>query len=305
MSPLSSRSRSALLALAAVAVLGVASSADAQACCAGAGVFAPARLKLKEDALVGMQLTGRDVIGSFSPQGIYVPAPGGTNEMDLEQDLLATVRPFGNLQVGLLVPLVETRRAVPQLAETGWGIGDIALDGRYELVPPNTSNLPGLAIIGGVSLPTGRAPEDARSPLGTDATGLGSAQISLGLDVERAIGNLLLDASGNMTWRTARTVGEIHEQLGLAGAVFAAAGWAFKHERALALTAAFTAERAATINGDAVPSSGRLLTTIGLSAGTPLFESWRLQGRVYEDLPVLGKNQTAGPGIAAVVLRAW
>ncbi|MBS2032749.1 MAG: transporter [Deltaproteobacteria bacterium] len=305
MSPLSSRSRSALAALLGLALLGLAARADAQACCAGAGVFAPARLKLNEDALVGMQVTGRDIIGSFGPSGAFLASPGGTTEMDLEQDLLATVRPFGNLQLGLLVPLVETRRSVPTLAETGWGIGDVALDGRYEIVPPNTSNLPGLAVIGGVSLPTGRAPEDAHSPLGTDATGLGSAQLSLGLDVERAVGRVLFDASGDLTWRFARTVGNVHEQLGLAGAFFAAAGWAFHHERALAVTASLQAERAATINGQQVPDSGRLLTTVGLSAGTPLFDNWRLQGRVYEDLPVLGKNQIAGPGIAAVVLRAW
>jgi hypothetical protein len=291
--------------LALGAVLAMAGRAHAQACCAGAGVFAPARLKLGEDALLGMQVRARSVLGSFDRQGRYVSAPPDASELDFEQDLLGTWRPWGDLQLGVMVPLVETRRAVPSLAETGWGLGDVALTGRYELVPPNTNNLPGLALQVGASLPTGRAPEDADQPLGTDATGLGSTQLSAGLDVERALGNLLLDGSGLLTWRLARTVGGVREQLGLAGSLFGAVGWAFRHERALALTAAVALEGPARINGEAVPDSGRILTTLGLSAGTPLPAGWRLQGRLYADLPVLGKNQTAGPGVSAVVLRTW
>ena len=294
-----------LAALCALAVTLVSARAHAQACCAGAGVFAPARLKLGEDWLVGMQLRARDVIASFDAQGNWIASPDQTGEQDFEQDLLATVRPFGNLQLGVMVPLVETHRAVPGLGETGLGLGDVALNARYEIIPPNTSNLPGVAVLAGVSLPTGRAPEDATSPLATDATGLGAAQLSLGLDFERAFGHWLADVSGLVTQRLSRTVGGVSERLGLAGSVFAAAGYAVHHERAIALTYAMTFEGAAEINGATVPDSGRLLTTIGISAGMPFGEGWRLQGRVYEDIPALGKNQTAGPGISIVGLRAW
>lgn len=298
------RSRELALA-AALLVSGVAGVAHAQACCAGAGVFAPARLKLGEDALAGVQLKARSVSGSFAPDGSYLAAPSGTTELDFEQDLLGTVRPFGNLQLGISVPLIETRRTAPGLGETGWGLGDLALNARYELIPPNTSNLPGFAILAGASLPTGRAPEDATSPLATDATGLGSAQLSLGLDVERALGRILVDGSAQVTQRLPRTVGGVHEQLGLAGSAYAAGGYAFRHERALALFVSAALEGRATINGQTVPDSSKLLTTVGLSAGTPLPEELRLQGRLFVDLPVLGRNQTAGPGLAIVALRAW
>jgi len=299
------RSRELGVAVALAVTLGAA-RAQAQACCAGAGVFAPARLELGQDFLVGVQLRARDAIASFDSQGSWVAAPSETSEQEFEQDLLATVRPFGDLQLGLVLPLVETHRAVPGLGETGFGLGDVALNARYEIVPPNTSAyLPGIAVLAGASLPTGRAPDDASSPLSTDATGLGAAQLSLGLDVERAFGSFIADASGLISQRLGRTVGGVSERLGLAGSVFAAAGYAFRHKRALALTFAMTLEGEAQLNGQSVPDSGRQLTTLGISGGTPLGETWRLQGRIYEDLPVLGKNQTAGPGISVVVLRAW
>lgn len=290
---------------AALVCSAAAVDARAQACCAGAGVFAPARLKLGEDALAGVQLKARDALGSLDPHGTWVANPSGTSELDFEQDLLGTFRPFGDLQLGFSVPLVETHRAVPSTSETGWGLGDVALNARYELIPPNSNNLPGFAILAGASLPTGRAIEDAKNPLATDATGLGSAQLSLGLDVERALGRWLVDGSALITQRLARTVGEVHERLGLAGSAFAAGGYAFRHERALALFASATFEGRATINGQTVPDSSRLLTTVGLSGGTPLPEGFRLQARLYADLPALGRNQTAGPGAALVASRAW
>src|SRR5207248_1900043 len=154
-------------------------------CCAGAGVFAPARLKLDEDALVGLQLKARDVVGSLDANGHYLGAPSDTHEADFEQDLIGLVRVAGDLHAGIVLPLVETERTVPTLSETGWGLGDLALTARYEVVPVNTSpTLPGIAIVAGAQLPTGTPPEKASTPLATSATGIGTTQLSAGMELE-------------------------------------------------------------------------------------------------------------------------
>src|SRR2546423_369592 len=58
----------------AVALL-AAAPAFAQVCCAGGGAFAPARLMVHEDALVGLQLRALDGLGSLEPNGAWVGAP--------------------------------------------------------------------------------------------------------------------------------------------------------------------------------------------------------------------------------------
>jgi len=124
------------LAAAFVALGGALSSNDAaaQACCAGAGAYAPVRLKLWENAIVGIQVKGVDELGSFDTNWNYIHPPAGVSEQDLEQDVVAVVRFSERGQVGLQIPVVETRRADPGIAEFGGGIGDVSVSARYDFI---------------------------------------------------------------------------------------------------------------------------------------------------------------------------
>jgi hypothetical protein len=294
------------VALVLAAGLGWAQSARAQACCAGAGVLSPTRLKFGEDAMLATQSHALMATGSLDATGAYLPNPTSTSEVDLEQDLILTLRVVPDGQLTVVAPLQLTRRVVPGLAEAGGGLGDLAVSFRYEFVPPNTSEtLPGIALLAGASLPTGLAPEEAHSPLATDATGLGSAQLSVGVDVEREIRRIILDGTLLATQRLPRTVGGVHEQLGPQGTLSLAVGYAIYRQMAVAVSGVSSYEGQATINGQAVPQSQRWLTSLGLSFGLPLSEAWRVQGRLFENLPTLGANQTAGPGITATLMRTF
>lgn len=306
MRPSSCRLPRALGALLALAMTALASSAQAQACCAGAGVFAPARLKLGEDALVSLGARGHAVLGSLDAHGHALSAPPGTRELDLQQDLVGVVRVLGSLQLGLDLPLVQTHRAVPGVGEWGGGVGDVGFTARLELVAPNThAVLPGIALLGGATLPTGTAPDAAHHPLATDATGLGAAQATAGVDLERAFGRLIVDGSFGLTQRFERQVGLVRERLGLQETGFLGVGVVPRGELAFVLFGSVAHEEDAAFDGARLPDSGRLLSTVGLSAGIPFHAGWRLQARAYEDLPLLGQNQLSGPGLSAAVIHAW
>src|SRR5690349_3370040 len=149
-------------------------AANAQPCCAGASVLTPARITPLEEALVGLQTRAARVTGSFDASASYLGVPAGTNEMDFEQDLVGTVRIFGRGQLTLSIPFVETTRSASGISEVGGGLGDIALSGRYDpILAGDSPVIPGIAIVGGIVFPTGRAPESASMRLGSDSTGAG------------------------------------------------------------------------------------------------------------------------------------
>lgn len=258
--------------------------------------------------MVGLQLKATDIVGSFDPARHFRAAPAGTNEVDLEQDLVGTVRVLSRGQLSAMLPMVETVRRVPGLTEGGGDLGDVVLGGRVDFTLPGASVvIPGIALSLGLTLPTGRAPEAARYPLATDATGTGAVQGSISLALEQTYGPYLINMAGTVALRGARTVGDVHERQGAQLIGFIAGGYSFKNDAVLALTASYIAELDATINGARTPKSGRAATRLGVAGGYPISNTWRLQGSVFSDLPIrfLGYNQPAGVGLTFMIVRAW
>lgn len=301
-----SRSRSAALLVAAAALLAPARAA-AQACCTGGASLAPARLAEHENALVGLQLRGAYLHGSFDGARRFLTAPSGSVELDLEQDFLAAVRVLDRGQLSLLLPMVETYRKVPGASEAGGDLGDLQLGARWDFTFAGRSRVPGIALSAGLVAPTGRAPEAARKPLATDATGTGAAQLSTALALEQSFGSILVNVTGSMTWRSARTVGALREQQGMQLVASTAAAYLLPRGALVALTAAYSAELAPRLDGKPLPSGGRAATRLGLAGGYPFAEAWRMQATFYVDLPVrfLGWNQPAFTGISFAVLRSF
>src|SRR5580658_11371561 len=219
--------------------------AHGQACCAGTGAVTPGRLALHEVALVGTQWKAGDVLGSFDAGSHYTPSPSGASELDLEQDIFGAMRVLGRGQMALLVPFVETRRTSQGLAEFGGNIGDVNASVRYDFTLAGASTvLPGIAALAGLTLPTGTPPDSPRlEPLATGATGIGAYQINAGAAFEQAFGPWLLNATGIVAQRTARTVGstpnQVHERLGSQWTLLVAVAYTFPSEVAIAASASY------------------------------------------------------------------
>jgi hypothetical protein len=306
--------RSAACAIALASVCGAPKVARAQACCAGGSVVTPARLEPHEKALVGAQLRTAGVIGSYTPEGTYLPSGAGTTELDLEQDVFGAVRFLRRAQAWLLLPFVETYRRQSGTSGLGGGIGDVNAGLRYDfLAAGEVHYVPGVALLAGVTAPTGRPPESATPPLNVDATGIGAWQFNGALAIEHIAGPWLLNATGIVAKRTPR----FGETLGTQGTLLFAVAYVFHNEDAIALAVSYAFEGAATQNVSVpgssrtvtvdVPGSSKRLTMVTLSGLLPLNDAWRLLGSVFVDPPlsVIASNQPATVGVAFTVVRSW
>lgn len=289
-------------------VLLLSRDVHAQACCAGSSALTPARLGIHDDGAVGLIVRGTGILGSYDAKGTYHPNPAGTGEFDGELDLVGTIRLLSQGQLTVLVPFVATWRNVPGRSEFGAGIGDVNLSARYDFTHAGQSSvMPGIAVLVGVTFPTGRAPDSASNLLATDATGIGAYQLTGGLALEQSFGHVLVNLTGLVGWRTPRLVNGVDETLGVQFQALLGVGYVFDSEANVALSFGYVDELDAVVNGQTVPDSGRALPTLGLSAALPLGEAWRLQGGINYNPPIsgLGRNQTAGIGFILSLLRIW
>ena len=303
------------VAIAVAIATAISAEARAQSCCAGAGALTPGRLAPHEDALVGLSSRVSTVFGQFKDDGSYASSPSGTSEIDLEQDVFASLRVLRRGQVSLLVPFVETRRRFPSTgAELGGGLGDVNASARYDFVVAGSDRyLPGIAALAGVTFPTGTPPDSARKPLATDATGVGAFQGNLGIAIEQTFGPWLVNATGLVAQRLARTVRPspnapaIHERLGAQWSFIAGVARSFPDDSALALFATYTTEGDATIDGADATGTARRSLLVTAAGVLPLDDRWRLQGGASFQPPVsdLGRNQTAIAGLTWTLVRSW
>ena len=310
------RSRNVGIVLVVLVAWVVPSRAWAQACCAGGSAVTPARLELPEEALVGAQLHAGWVHGQYDTAGRYIASPAGDTEIDFEQDLFGAVRFLKRAQAALLVPLIETSRSAASGSSAvgqptsggsafGGGMGDINASLRYDFVVAGESEIvPGIALLAGLTLPTGTAPESASPPLFVDATGIGAWQFNAALALEQTFGRWLVNATGIVAKRTPR----FGETLGTQVTLIGAGAYSFDNGAALALAGSYVFEGEASANGGgSVPASSKRLTMLTLSGLWPMGDWWRLLGGIFIDPPVgtLGSNQPASTGLTFTVIRSW
>jgi hypothetical protein len=294
------------VALCAIVTLALARDAAAQACCAGAGVVTPGRLALHEDELVGVQLHASALLGSFDAQGSYLGEPSTARELDLEQDLFGSVRVFKHGQISLLVPLVETSRQESGLSDFGGGIGDINLSGRWDFFNAGASRyLPGIAVLVGVTFPTGVPIESASDVLGADTTGTGAFQLNGGLAFEQVFGPWLVGISGILAARLPRTVGTVTSLLAPQWTALATLAYVTQREIALAVSVSLAYEGDASINGASVEGSEHETTAVTFGALFPVGDTWRIQTGVAWNPPVFGRNQIASLGFVWTLVHTW
>lgn len=270
----------------------------------------PGRLAMHEDALVGIELRAAHVYGGFDSKGSFQIATPGSSEQDVEQRLIGAWRipAVDRMQLALLVPWLETRRAVRGVSEVGTGLGDVNVGARYDVLNLDEKvHVPGIALLAGVTLPTGRAPEASARPLASDATGIGALQATVGLAAETSAGAWSFTLTGLVAKRAPRHVAGIRTVLAAQGSVLLAAAYTFASERILFASASYAWEGDADVEGQRVPWSARRIPVVGLGALAPLSRHVRIQGSLSVTPPfaLLGSNQPASLALAATALYAW
>jgi len=300
----------AAVACACVLSAARATPARAQACCSGGSVVTPTRLAVYEDYAVGFQTRARSNLGAFGSDGRYTAGSGGEI---LEQDLAASARIGNAFQLGALLPTVETHRSESGLDEWGGGVGDLALSARYDLLlAADAGRWPGVAILVGGTIPTGTPPDQAHKPLSTDATGVGTYDVSAGVALEKVSRHGYAALNFWLTHRFDRTItpsmgAAFRQSFGLRATAQAVGSYVFDSRAALALTATVLDEASASIDGVESPGSGLRLTTVGAAGVLPLREAWRLQGFAFADVMIasFGRNEPAGVGLTASIVHVW
>ena len=298
-------SRSAAALVLAAATLAWPAAAAAQACCAGGALVNPTRLAPYEDAAAGLQLRARGMYGSFDSGGSYTSAH---HEQNFEQDLAGSFRVTRRGQAGLLLPFVQTRRVEGDASSVGAGLGDVGLTGRYDFaLASETLYWPGFALLASVVFPTGQAAGSGTNPAGTDATGTGTLNASLGVSLEKIHGPLYLALDSWVTFSGDRSVDGITTAFPPQVTAVAVAGYVFQSEAAAALYVSFLRRGDTTIDGLTQAGTELRLTTAGLSGLLPLGERWRLQGTLFADLPAppFGRNEEAGGGLTVALVWLW
>lgn len=255
---------------------------------------------MHEDALVGFSSRAAYQLGAFDQYGKYRAKPSNTNEYDFEHSLVVAARIMARGQVALLVPFVQTYRETRRASEFGGGLGDINFSARFDPLRAHEARyVPGIAILVGLTLPTGTAPEAANKPLTTDATGVGAMQGNLGLALEQAFGPWMLGLAGIMAWRSPRTFNTVQFQASPLWTGLATARYAFNSGLVFGGSLSYSSEGNAEVNGRRVNHSARHLLTCSLSGMIPINDTWRATTAIALTPPwdELSANQLASLGV--------
>jgi len=287
-------------------------AAHAQACCAATGVVLPARLRVYEGFGLGVQARESQAFGSYASDGSFDSTSSG--DLVTQQNLFALWRAVPRLQVGLLVPYVETWRRVQGRSEWGGFLGDVAGSARVDLIRPgDLGRFPDVTLLGGLSVPTGRAPDEARNPLGTDASGTGSYEGTLGIEIEKTWTRWFASLDFWVAKRSGRDAPGGRQSFDLRFTTLVAAGYAFANQVGVAAFANVVrgggAAATPTASGTAAADLDTrvAIASAGFAGLVPIDESWRLQGTLALDVPLSGwgRNQPATVGLGTSLVRVW
>jgi len=285
--------------------------AAAQSCCVGTGLLTPARLRTFEDHALGMQMRARSVMGAFRSGGGYASSVSGNRDLGFEESLFGAVRFGSHFQVGLSAPFLQTSRQVAGASGFGGGLGDVAATARFDAVNAGEhGHWPGVAIIAGLSVPTGRPPDEAdpSDPLAASATGSGSFEGNLGVALEEIIGNGFVSMASWISQRSARAAGGVGQSFAPRVTALVSGGYTFGHDATVGAFASLLRQGDAhEASGAVIANSGVALVTTGAALALPFWQWWRLQTTLFTDVPIAGwgRNQTVGFGGTLAFIRVW
>jgi hypothetical protein len=163
------------------------SAAEAAACCMSATAFGVGRLRIWEEAAVGVQLGTARSVGQWTEGGTLRTNGAGFSDGLSRLEPWAILRLHERVQVQAWAPFLVNDRASAGQSQLAGGLGDLGAAVRYELVSIGEyAGLPALAFTFGALAPTGRRPEETSPPLFAGATGRGAWGGSLAVETEYA-----------------------------------------------------------------------------------------------------------------------
>ncbi len=168
----------------ALAVLLVAGSARAAACCASATSFGVGRLLAWETAAVGLSLAGTSSPGAWDLRGAWQDGRGV--DRDARASLYGLLKLTERWSAWGRVPGLASQRVGGTVTEEGGGLGDAELGARWDVLQlGQIEDAPAVALTFGLGLPTGRTVTEAGGLLGAGATGRGLWAPTVGLALEQ------------------------------------------------------------------------------------------------------------------------
>ena len=289
----------------------------AQACCAASQTAGPVRLSPGQVASAGVSVDGRLYTGRFD--GTSYRAQKRTNQ-ELRQTLFAARRLGDSWEVGGTAPFVQSRRTTEQQSEWGGGLGDVSVQGRYELVTTGMSmSWPGIGVVFSAVAPTGRSPADSMARghtlLQSDVTGQGWWRLGVGGQAEWTPRNCFVAIEGGVAqavWEgQAERAREVRPLPDLSGRLSAGrpVGMSLFWDDVLYLAASVTV---AQNTGDRIDGSWRSdaaerSVAVQLQAGGYLSQHWYVMARGEYVPPIdgLGQNRQVGPAVGVTVRRVF
>ncbi len=189
---------SGLAAIFAAALLCAPATALAASCCGGASATDAFVMPKYNHWLFGATYQAQHDFARRDKNGDYQSSSYGNTENKLT--LGGTWRPYKDIQATLSVPLTVRTVAVPGQRATGFYLGDIGLQARYEILDEETCFLipvqklnwhdmkPTVHWVLKGSLPSGRSAARSNAPLGEDVTSQGYWLVDTGIEITKIWG---------------------------------------------------------------------------------------------------------------------
>jgi hypothetical protein len=296
--------RFAWLLFTVVALLATEGRAWAQACCVGASGLTPGWLTNHERALIGAQVRLSETWTTYPAVGnFYARTP--ERDARVETSLFATYRVLPRGQISAFMPLETIRRRSIGGTDTKTSFGDLTVIGRYDVIRAGESWFPGIALLAGTQVPTGRSSDEGTSNLAADVNGIGTWEINGGVSVEQTFGQLILHATVLAGYRLPNEVLGEPQHLGWRALYLAAVGWVFNNDVTLMGTLTHSSDGDATLAGLPAPDTGFRSTQAAMLVVAPLTDHWRLRTSLFTDVPPLGENRPALGGTSISLARTW
>lgn len=215
------------------ALLGLApGAARAAACCVGSTSPFPIRVGECEHVVAGVSAGFEHALGRWDADGAV--APVGVEESAILADLGVGVRLNRRWQVAAIVPLRANQRVGADGALWGGGVGDATAMVTWDPFEELYKGPPTPTFTAAVRVPSGRDWTEADGALAEDVTGLPNPAGTLGVALERSIGQVpwvvgvdgSLGASSTGALQPAVTVsGSVGRYLGTSWSVMGTASW--------------------------------------------------------------------------------
>lgn len=263
-----------------------------------------------EHAAITLSSRVADRFGSYDVHGSFATIPQGIIDVDTRTELAAIVRPIPRLQVGFTFPFVWNIRRSGSDVLTGGGLGDLALHGRFDIIPQSTASaLPAIALTTAVTFPTGRSAMNASNALGADVTGLGVAELRPGVFLEHVFaGRASAIVAASIGFRSASNEPPTPPfQLAPRLRLVAAGGPIFDMGLSLSLGVIHEREAAPTIEQTTAPDADRHRTALLGFVGYDVSSHYTMLASFEVDIPLhhMGQNEPAYAAISFGLRRAF